>query len=248
MLTYQPGTFLVDAFDTPPRPPSDRGAEANEAGPSRRRASVPTISTAPIAPPISPGGSGSSTPQLPFRDDPPPEPYECLGGGALYALIGARTFLPSSQLRTLVDRDRAAGDLKPELEALANTFGSDIWVWNEGKGKRMARARIRYEGEARLCVSPLLLISTSCFQYLLTLWPDSNPPYPVPGGQSARSFLHLFKVPNTSMSHRHTLLKTSLAFYRRLIHCWKTRSKALGSPSSSLSLRHSAVIRVSESG
>ena len=108
-------------------------------------------------PPPSPDdrpGSGTHTPQQNFDDPPPEQPFEILGGGALYALIGARIFLPSSQIRTLVDRDRRAnhgqGDLAPDLEAQVNAFGKDMWVWNEGKGKRMVRARIRYDGTVRL--------------------------------------------------------------------------------------------------
>ncbi|RSH89847.1 hypothetical protein EHS25_001833 [Saitozyma podzolica] len=83
------------------------------------------------------------------------EVYETLGGGGLYALIGARLWLGANQLATLVNReqrrtDGSGGDLPRRLEKELEGYGRDMWVWNEGKGTRMTRARIRYEGDVRL--------------------------------------------------------------------------------------------------
>ena len=67
----------------------------------------------------------------------------------MYALIGARLFLPPSELKTLVDVAEAKSDLRPDLLAQAESFGG-MWVWNEGPTKRMTRSRIRYDGDTRL--------------------------------------------------------------------------------------------------
>lgn len=78
------------------------------------------------------------------------ETYEMLGGGALYALVGARFWLPPCQLRTLVDRAPAENDDCPkDVERKLAKLGNEIWVWNRGEGTRMTRARIRYEGDVR---------------------------------------------------------------------------------------------------
>lgn len=81
--------------------------------------------------------------------------YETFGGGALYALIGARLWLAAQQLGTLVNRERkrsdgSGGDVPQRLERDLEVYGGDMWVWNEGEGTRMTRARIRYEGDVRL--------------------------------------------------------------------------------------------------
>jgi hypothetical protein len=36
-----------------------------------------------------------------------------------------------------------------QLEELLHGYGG-MWVWNEGRGTRMTRARIRYEGDVRM--------------------------------------------------------------------------------------------------
>jgi hypothetical protein len=99
---------------------------------------------------VTPTGSGSSTPQLQFDEPPPDEPFEHLGGGGLYGLIGARFFLPPGELKILVDRAPGGSDLRSDLEDQVNTFGENMWVWNQTKSTRMTRARIRYDGDTRL--------------------------------------------------------------------------------------------------
>ena len=85
-----------------------------------------------------------------FDEPPPDEPFEHLGGGGLYGLIGARFFLPPSELKILVDRAQGGADLRDDLEAQVDKFGKEMWVWNETKNTRMTRARIRYDGDIRL--------------------------------------------------------------------------------------------------
>lgn len=107
----------------------------------------------PLPSPATSGTSGPSTPQMTLDDIPVPnaeEIYEMLGGGALYALVGARFWLPPCQLRTLVDRAPVENDDCPkDVEEKLAKLGSEIWVWNRGEGRRMTRARIRYEGDVR---------------------------------------------------------------------------------------------------
>ncbi|WWC92495.1 uncharacterized protein L201_007454 [Kwoniella dendrophila CBS 6074] len=171
------GTVLIDAFDSPPRPTVDSfpksnpgiglpsppvDGNANEPNPDTSPAFQPNIVNRPLpvpshlATPIaSPAPStGPSTPQLSLDDHPTPdaeEVYEMLGGGALYALVGARLWLSPSQIRTLVNRapDNQHDDLPSEAEDKLNSLGKEIWVWNEGEGTKMTRARIRYEGDVR---------------------------------------------------------------------------------------------------
>ena len=97
-----------------------------------------------------PTGSGASTPQIQFDEPPPEHPFEYLGGGGLYGLIGARFFLPPTELKILVDRAPGGADLRADLLAQVNEFGEGMWVWNEKKGAKMTRARIRYDGDTRL--------------------------------------------------------------------------------------------------
>ncbi|WVO18168.1 hypothetical protein L204_105871 [Cryptococcus depauperatus] len=164
------GTVLIDAFDGLPRPVM----ESSSPEPSRPLSPIPTHSptlpmTKPlfipparldISPPLSSPGtsgtscpSGPSTPQLLFDDMPAlnvDAVYEMLGGGALYALVGARFWLPPYKLKTLIDRAPPERDDCPkEVENRLNKLGSEIWVWNRNENTRMTRARIRYEGDAR---------------------------------------------------------------------------------------------------
>jgi len=201
---YTVGTFLIDAFDTPPRPTFDHTPLPVHPALNRRKPntpptpesptpsssshnpscppqsinptlSIPTLpspqaqSCRPQAPlPIgvntvassskgalntplaTPTGSGSSTPQLHFDQPPPEHPFEHLGGGGLYCLIGARFFLPPTEMKILVDRAEGGADLRDDLEAQVNEFGESMWVWNETKSTRMTHARIRYDGDTRL--------------------------------------------------------------------------------------------------
>jgi hypothetical protein len=194
-----PGSFLIDAFDTPPRPiidqtplrqhPSLLKRSAPNGPPTPESPSVPStpsiprpqspfrrahsplpshangLSSAPrgrscssgpsrtrrsLETPLStPPGSGTTTPQLQFDEPPPEHPFEYLGGGGLYNLIGARLFLSPSRLKTLVDRAEGGVDLQSDLLAQVQCFG-DMWVWNESPTTRMCRGRIRYDGDTRL--------------------------------------------------------------------------------------------------
>ena len=167
----QAGTVLVDCFD-----PVSRSNVASITPTSTR----PPSPTSDILPPLrllslsvgKPSGaaSGSITPQRSFSsDDTDPssslslascsssatshsedEPLEVLGGGALYALIGARIWLPANKCRTLVDTAEGRSDLGPDLEAELEGYGPGCWGYQEGDGRRMIRARIRYEGTVRL--------------------------------------------------------------------------------------------------
>ena len=99
--------------------------------------------------------SDASTPQVALSLSKLPsasQTHEVLGGGALYALIGARMWLASNELCTLVDRAPRGTDVLPELEEDLNQFGSGMWAWNEAEGTRMTRARIRYDGDIRMYV------------------------------------------------------------------------------------------------
>ncbi|WVR08771.1 hypothetical protein IAU60_005829 [Kwoniella sp. DSM 27419] len=168
LLTCDPGSVLIDAFDSAPR--LCTGAPAPTAGRSVveqpaplifpdlsnihkfQRSPVPARVATPLA---SPAGSGPTTPQLTLDEFPEPDPsgvIEMLGGGAYYALVGARIWLPPRELRTLVDRapESELDDLSSEGERTLRSIGSEIWCWNRRPGTRMTRARIRYEGEVRL--------------------------------------------------------------------------------------------------
>jgi len=51
----------------------------------------------------------------------------------MYALVGARMWLDSSDLRCVVDRasEKRGRDFPKKLEEQLNVFGEDIWYWNE---------------------------------------------------------------------------------------------------------------------
>ncbi|WVF67848.1 hypothetical protein IAT40_002609 [Kwoniella sp. CBS 6097] len=166
------GTVLIDVFDSPPRPvldtvlpivpsppsgPPSASASTRPSSPlslSTHQLIPPSIPSRLVTPTTSPAGSGPSTPQLSFDDIPVPnaeDVYEMLGGGALFALVGARFWLPPNKLKTLVDRapEHEDNDLPVEVEEKLDKLGKDIWVYNRGEGTRMTRARIRYEGDVR---------------------------------------------------------------------------------------------------
>ncbi|XAO27565.1 hypothetical protein I312_106421 [Cryptococcus bacillisporus CA1280] len=163
------GTVLIDAFDSMPRPVVDDSPASSsrpaspvitEQAPQPQGNPQPLVIpprrlrlSPPLPSPATSGTSGPSTPQMTLDDIPVPnaeEIYEMLGGGALYALVGARFWLPPCQLRTLVDRAPVENDDCPkDVEEKLAKLGSEIWVWNRGEGTRMTRARIRYEGDVR---------------------------------------------------------------------------------------------------
>ncbi|WWD07152.1 hypothetical protein V865_005249 [Kwoniella europaea PYCC6329] len=145
---------------TPPTPNTDTPSSSTSTIPQPQTKSfflpiaVPSLSNL-VTPKTSPVPSaGPSTPQLSLDDVPIPnadEVYEMLGGGGLYALVGARLWVTPDKLRTLVDRapEEEESDVPKEAEDKLNALGEDIWVWNRGKGTKMTRARIRYEGDVR---------------------------------------------------------------------------------------------------
>lgn len=69
----------------------------------------------------------------------------------MYALVGGRMWLASSDLRCVVDRAPAerGRDFPKVLEDQLNSFGDDIWCWNEGPETRSTKARLKYEGNTR---------------------------------------------------------------------------------------------------
>ena len=114
---------------------------------------------------------------------------EHLGGGALYALQGARLWLRPEQCKTPVDRaartarrqsgsrpasgpgvaqgggkrqDSADADMTLEQQAQLETLRAGSWNYVEGEGNRKVRARIRYEGDARRSVPMIVLADLGC--------------------------------------------------------------------------------------
>jgi len=64
----------------------------------------------------------------------------------MYALVGARIWLDSSDLRCVVDRasEERGRDFPKNLEDQLNDFGKDIWCWNEGPETRTTKSRLKY--------------------------------------------------------------------------------------------------------
>lgn len=87
-------------------------------------------------------------------------PIQKLGGGGLYALVGARIWLGSESLRILVEggTDGHVEDENPstpekteerfpeELRQSLNELGEDMWAWKEGS---TLKASIEYFGDER---------------------------------------------------------------------------------------------------
>lgn len=96
-----------------------------------------------------------------------------IGGGALYALIGARMWIEPGQLRTLIDAaPRAAkatslangaaqangsavapgpeaDDFPHPLEAHLSQFGPDMWAYNRQPGLRAVSAYLWYNANGK---------------------------------------------------------------------------------------------------
>jgi len=165
------GTVLIDVFETTPlltpsisfitpTNPTFTSPDAPQSHPV-----VPPVPTFDLLPPLEfpisntallttpeSSTSGTSTPQLPFDSSQTlssTPSHELLGGGALYNLVGARIWLLPSELRTLVDRAPGGTDLSAKFEENLNSFGPEMWVWNEFEGSRMTRSRIAYENGSR---------------------------------------------------------------------------------------------------
>jgi hypothetical protein len=104
------------------------------------------------------------------------KPRAVLGGGALYALIGARVWLPPSEMRAVVDhapRPRPSSvdlwldnvrssttspatpsckdddDFPSALQAEIEQFGHEMWVFNRAPGLRFPRTDIECHGDFR---------------------------------------------------------------------------------------------------
>jgi len=122
----------------------------------------PCLQASPAA--LASGRRAPTTPQLRFTSAPPAHPHEVLGGSALYSIVGARIWLPPRELRALVDRAPGGVDLPRDAQRQMEEYGTEIWSWNETEDTRMARARIRYDGDVRLYqseVKPPLRTMTS---------------------------------------------------------------------------------------
>ena len=65
----------------------------------------------------------------------------------MYALIGGRIWLDSADLRCVVDRapKDQGGDFPKNLEGQLDSFGEDIWCWNEGPTTKTTKSRLKYD-------------------------------------------------------------------------------------------------------
>lgn len=87
---------------------------------------------------------------------------ELIGGGALWAMQGARIWLQPTACKALVDVGKRASsvgrvgeeedvpvDLTEDQEAQLENLALGSWEYLEGKGRKMIRARLMYEGDVR---------------------------------------------------------------------------------------------------
>ncbi len=128
------GTVLIDVF---------------ESLPNSTNVSLPVPPT-PVEPSTSPSTSTSSSFEAPiWTDTPETGPYELIGGGGLYAIAGARLWLPPRDLRILVDRSLDESDFPVEMEKTLSRYGEEMWVYNRGPNTRIPRTKIGYSGNTR---------------------------------------------------------------------------------------------------
>ena len=137
------GTVLIDAFEVKPTNEIVHSSPVDI--PTDALRSEPLSSDHPQLNP-NPG----TTPQLSFTSHSSTATHDVLGGGALYALVGARMWLPPKDLCTLADRALGGSDLPLHLANQLAGFGEEMWAWNEAEGTRMTRARIRHDGDVRM--------------------------------------------------------------------------------------------------
>lgn len=71
---------------------------------------------------------------------------EELGGGGLYAIIGARIWLASRKLA--VGIDRGADDFPARFGKVLEHYGT-MWFFHIGPDRRTLKARIGYSGDER---------------------------------------------------------------------------------------------------
>lgn len=69
----------------------------------------------------------------------------------MYALVGARMWLDSADLRCVVDRapKDQGGDFPKKLGDQLDSFGEDMWSWNEGPDTKTTKSRLKYEDGIR---------------------------------------------------------------------------------------------------
>ena len=81
-----------------------------------------------------------------------------IGGGGLYAIVGARIWLGGpGEARILVDSD---GNVPSEVQEVERDFGNDLFVWREGRPT--GSAAIVYRGGKRRCVPVVRLCGRWC--------------------------------------------------------------------------------------
>lgn len=78
-------------------------------------------------------------------------PLDRIGGGGLYALVGARIWLDAPMLRILVedgtqDTSESADQFPEQLREELNALGTEMWAWKSGK---VLKASIDYCGTER---------------------------------------------------------------------------------------------------
>jgi hypothetical protein len=81
----------------------------------------------------------------------PKPPQTALGGGALCALLGARMWLPASEMCSIVERPGCAfagREFLARLEAEIEQFGPEMWRFSGMPGREFLRARINVDGDA----------------------------------------------------------------------------------------------------
>ncbi|RPD61875.1 Ribokinase-like protein [Lentinus tigrinus ALCF2SS1-7] len=69
-----------------------------------------------------------------------------IGGGGTYASIGARIWLPSSQVGMIIDRGH---DFPAHIQDALNVYGADMWQFRDDPNRGTTRALNAYKGEHR---------------------------------------------------------------------------------------------------
>ncbi|KAF7355148.1 Ribokinase-like protein [Mycena sanguinolenta] len=71
-----------------------------------------------------------------------------IGGGGTYANIGARVWLPASQVGMIIDH---GSDFPPDMESKLAEFGKEMWIYRD-QPSGTTRALNTYRGDHRRCV------------------------------------------------------------------------------------------------
>ncbi|KAL4241454.1 hypothetical protein ABKN59_000240 [Abortiporus biennis] len=71
---------------------------------------------------------------------------EQIGGGGTYANIGARIWLPGSEIGMIVDRGH---DFPMDIQERLDSYGEDMWFYRDDKSRGTTRARNTYQGDFR---------------------------------------------------------------------------------------------------